>query len=119
MKPRLDQYFKRWIPEAYSYDITNKEIDKEVEDYKILHYLGWFCAKHFGELKASEILKMITSLYESEDLFIQNAIENEFLTVLTFNLGVDNLIEIIKTLPQDLQTVYIKVLLEITKEKKI
>lgn len=119
MRPKLQQYLKECIPEVYSYDIASKDIDKELEDYKILHHLGLFCAGHFGESVVNEVLKTVDSLYRSNDLFIQNAIENEFLAVLVLSLGIDNLLEIIKTIPQNLQTGYIKVLLEITKENGI
>jgi hypothetical protein len=120
MKPKLREYLlKECIPEVYSYDIISKDTDKELEDYKILHHLGLYCAKHFWEPGGNEILKTIDSIYKSRDLFIQNAVENEFFTVLTLGLGMDKLLDIIKTIPTDLQTVYIKVLLEITKESGV
>lgn len=120
MKPKLREYLlKECIPEVYSYDIISKDTDKELEDYKILHHLGLFCAKHFWEPRVNEILITIDSLYKSKDLFVQNAIENEFFAVLALSLGMNKLLEIIKTIPTDLQTVYIKVLLEITKESGV
>lgn len=119
MKPNLRRSLKEYIPEVNSFDVTDKEIDEELENYKILHYWGLYCAEHFDEPIANKILETIDSLYRSKDLFMQNAIENEFFSVLTLNLGVDRILEVIKKIPQDLQTEYIKVLLEITKENRI
>lgn len=47
---------------------------------------------------------------------MQNAIENNFLSISTLNIEED---KILKRINSDIQTVYIKVLLEITKENKI
>lgn len=112
------QSLKEYISEINSFDVTSKEINEELEDYQVLHCWGKYYAEHFGEPTANKILETIDSLYKSENLFLRNAIENEFFPVLTLNLEVDKILEIIRKIPQDLRTEYIKVLLETTKKTK-
>jgi len=86
--------------------------------YKELNLLGNYCVEHFDEQKSKEIIGKINALYEQKDLFICNAIENEFLIVLVRKFQLSQLTEQLKALPESLWAIYIKVLLETLKNDK-
>lgn len=87
--------------------------------YKELNLLGDYCMEHLSEQKSKEIIEKIEDLYKQKDLFVCNAIENEFLTVLTRNTQPSELTEQLKILPESLWEVYIKVLFETHKNDKL
>ncbi len=86
--------------------------------YKELNLLGNYCVEHFDEQESKEILGKINALYEQKNLFICNAIENEFLIVLVRKFQYSKLTEQLKALPESLWAIYIKVLLETLKNDK-
>ena len=107
------QQFKEQFPEIFP---TSSENDK-YEKYAILHHYGDYCAQHFEEEKSIEILNIINKIYQQKNLFICNAIENEFFSPLASQLGVNDLMMHLKRIPENLWSIYIKVLIETQKNK--
>lgn len=87
--------------------------------YKKMNLLGCYYMEHLKDEKAIEIIKVIEAIYKQNDLFVCNAIENEFLSVLARQFNPSELAEQLKLLPESLWTVYIKVLLETFKNNKL
>lgn len=83
--------------------------------YTVLHHFSDYCAHHFEEAKSKEILNIINTYYHQKNLLLCNAIENEFLSPLAIQLGVNELMKQLEMMPQNLWSVYIKVLIETQK----
>ncbi len=105
------QQFKEQFPEIYPATSDNGRFTT----YKVLHHFGSYCAQHFENEKAKEILNTINRVYQRKSLFTCNAIENEFLSALATKLGVNDLMNHLKSIPENLWAVYIKVLIETQK----
>ncbi len=80
--------------------------------YKVLNHLGDECAKCFWDKEGIELLKKIDGIYQKKQLYMNNAIENEFLYTLSIKLGVSELNRHLKQIPESLRLPYIKVLIE-------
>lgn len=107
----LDESFGSILP-------TFQEND-ELVLYKKLNLLGCYYTEHFEEEKAGEIIKVIEAIYKRKYLFVCNAIENEFLSVLALHSKPSELSHLLESLPESLWVVYIKVLLETLKNNKL
>lgn len=107
----IDQQFKKQFPEIYPVDAAN---DRSAT-YSVLHHFGTYCAQHFEDEKALEILNSVNNFYQQGNLFNCNAIENEFLYALANQLGINNVMNHLKRIPKNLWAVYIKVLIETQK----
>lgn len=118
MKTTLEQSLRIGFPEIYPYAMLNKEGNANYKEYMVLRHFGMYCSTHFDEHASREIIAMINSHYQSKDLFIQNAIENEFLYVIAEKLGTQNFLNHLNLIPGELQLSYVKVLLETLKHKK-
>lgn len=118
MKTELEQCLRVRFPEIYPYGLIAGASDDECIDYRLLRHFGQYCSVNFGGNKADEILQVINTLYQSHDLFIQNAIENEFLFIVAESLGTTDLMVHLNRIPVELQLIYVKVLLETLKHKK-
>lgn len=117
MNLSVEQEFRMKFPEIYPLSMLIK-FPGEWAEYRLLNYFGNYCAENFTTKKAEEILILIDYLYQSEDLFVRNAIENEFLSSLAEGLGAAEMIQHLQKIPSKLQLVYIKVLLETLKNHK-
>lgn len=118
MKTTLEQSLRIGFPEIYPYAMLNKEGNANYKEYMVLRHFGMYCSTHFDEHASREIIAMINSHYQSKDLFIQNAIENEFLYVIAEKLGTQNFLNHLNLIPGELHLSYVKVLLETLKHKK-
>ena len=113
----IEQELRMRFPEIYPFSLLIKH-PGELAEYRLLNYFGNYCAENFGTTKSEEILCAINNLYESRDLFVKNAIENEFFSAMTEVLGAKELMTDLQKIPSKLQLVYIKVLLETLKTQK-
>lgn len=114
MKSNIEQKLQEHFPELCPAEIDNDKFSL----YKLLNHFGNYCSSHSESDKSQEILNVIDNLYQAKNLFDRNAIENEFLSVITRNLGVSELMHHLKKIPESLWTVYIKVLMETHKDQK-
>jgi len=105
------QQFKEQFPEIFPAFSGNDRY----ETYAVLHHYGVYCALHFEEEKSKEILNTVNKAYQRKNIFICNAIENEFLSALAGQLGVSELMKHLLHIPENLWSVYIKILIEIQK----
>lgn len=105
------QQMKKLFPEIFPAAL---ETDR-FAPYKVLSHFGSYCAQHFEEEKAREILAAVNKIYQRNDLFACNAIENEFFSALATQLDLTDLNNQLKRMPESLWGVYIKVLLETKK----
>jgi hypothetical protein len=105
------QQFKEQFPDIFP---ANSGNDKYAT-YAVLHHYGVYCAQHFEEEKSKEILNTLNKVYQQKNLFACNAIENEFFAALAEQLGVNDLMKHLKNIPENLWSVYIKVLIETQK----
>lgn len=102
------QQFKEQFPEICPETLANDRY----ATYSVLHHFGAYCAQHFGEKKATEILDTVNGMYQRDILYIRNAIENEFLDAMATQLDVSNLMGQLEAMPTRLWEAYIKVLIE-------
>lgn len=103
---------KERIPLSFS-------INVEKDDYliyRLLNHHANFCIQNWDSLETKEVFALINEEYRRENLFTQNAIENEFLMVLASHLDTSNLMLHLTSLPETLQPVYLKVLIETKKQ---
>ncbi len=107
----LIQQFKEQFPEIY----PPVSVNDRYATYMVLHHFGSYCAQHFDGEKTKGILNTINKAYQRKSLFTCNAIENEFLAALAGQLGVNDLMKHLQTIPDNLWAVYIKVLIETQK----
>lgn len=105
------QLFKEQFPEIFPVDSQNDKFAA----YAVLHHFGDYCAHHFENDKSKAILNTVNKVYLRKNLFACNAIENEFFSVIAKQLGVNDLMQHLKNIPENLWTVYIKVLIETQK----
>lgn len=113
----VEQELRMKFPEIYPLSLLIK-FPGELAEYRLLNYFGNFCAENFGSKKSEEILLTVNNLYQSENLFVKNAIENEFLFAISELLGTNELINHLQKIPNKLQLAYVKVLFETLKIKK-
>lgn len=118
MKTEIIQCLQLRFPEISPYRLVNPDPGDECIAYRLLNHFGQYCSENFMEKKTAEILLVVNTLYQSENLFIQNAIENEFLAVLAKNLDSSDLLMHLNKIPFDFQLPYIKVLLETLRSTK-
>lgn len=116
MKSEIENCLRSRFPELYPYNLITYETNDLLVDYRLLNHFGNLCAKNLNDSKSQEILEVINYLYHSKDLFTQNAIENEFLAVIAEKLGMEKMMDKLKLIPEKIQLIYIKVLLEIFKK---
>jgi hypothetical protein len=107
----IDDFYEKIFPPL-------KEND-EFSLYKKLNLLGYYYTEHLGDENANEIMTIIEAAYMQKDLFLRNAVENEFLSVLAQQFKPSDLNEQLRTLPESLWTVYIKIVLETFKTNKL
>lgn len=108
MENKIIHTIKEWLPWAI-------EANSPVSEYDVLRRLANYCSECIREQeyeKAIEVIKIINLLYSNGSLHERNAIENEFLEVLSMDEAPASLKEHIKVLPEKLKTAYIKTILE-------
>lgn len=87
-------------------------------DYQLLHKLADICVKKISSGSVSviesvqEIAKVVNLLYQGGSQYTRNAIENEFLTALSFEESPGRLKKHLELFPTELRKEYIKTILE-------
>ncbi|MCB4234612.1 hypothetical protein LDL59_04390 [Kaistella anthropi] len=90
MKTKIINTIQQWAPEAARLIPDLDTLDDSIADYLLLHKLAEVCSQKIGsgsedELeRVQEIAKVINLLYQGGNQYTRNAIENEFLTALSF-----------------------------------
>jgi len=110
MKSEISEQLKTHFP-----DLCPAEAEKandEFIDYKVLHHLAAWCATNFTDGKVQNLLEIIGAMYKRDNLYVNNAIENEFLSVLSRSAVSHELTAQLVTMPESLRSAYIKTLLE-------
>lgn len=75
-----------------------------------------FCSEHPTCKQSKDILILINSIYKTQNIFVQNAIENEFLAVMVEKLGTTDWEKQLELIPAELQIVYKRIVLEMKKQ---
>lgn len=118
MKTKIINTISQWAPEATSLIPDIDHLDDTVADYQLLHKLAEVCVHkiHSGlenELeRVQEIAKVVNLLYQGGNQYTRNAIENEFLTALSFEESPGSLKKHLELFPVELRKGYIKTILE-------
>lgn len=118
MKTTIEQFFRIQFPELYPYGMIAAENQEYLVDYKLLIFFANFCSDHPACKQSGDILILINSIYKSQNIFVQNAIENEFLAVMVERFGTTDLAKQLELIPSELQIVYKRILLEMKKESQ-
>lgn len=118
MKTKIINTIQQWAPEATKLIPDLDTLDDSIVDYLLLHKLAEVCSLkiHSGledELdRVQEITKVINLLYQGGNQYTRNAIENEFLTGLSFDESPGSLKKHLDLFPVELRKGYIKTILE-------
>lgn len=108
MESKIIHTIQEWFPWA-------KELHSDASEYSLLRDLANYCREKIQKEEynnASEVIKVINLLYSSGSLHVKNAIENEFLEVLTSDEAPASLKAHLKMLPPTLKSAYLKTILE-------
>ncbi len=108
METKIVKTLKEWLPWS-----TN---DMEpLNEYAMLKKLAEYCKEQINEgaeKKATQVIGVINLLYISGSLHDRNAIENEFLEVLSQSESPAGLKSHLKLFPEKLKQAYLKTILE-------
>lgn len=108
MESKIIHTIHEWFPWV-------KEQENITSEYTLLRNLATYCQEKIQKEEygnASEVIKVINLLYNDGSLHVKNAIENEFLEVLTADEAPASLKEHMKILPANLKSAYLKTILE-------
>jgi len=108
MENKIIHTIKNWLPWAI-------EADASISEYGLLRKLADYCRQHIQKQeyeKVMQVVRIINLLYSSGSLHERNAIENEFLEVLSTDEAPASLKEHMKVLPEKLKSAYIKTIIE-------
>ncbi len=108
METRITKTLKNWFPDLYPEEIT----EGELRDYVVLNHFAAYCNENRDTKQVTEVFKIINLLYQNGSLHDRNAIENEFLSILTDISSPSNLKSQLGQLPKELRPIYIKTILE-------
>lgn len=118
MKTKIINTIQQWVPESMRLISNLDEMDDVIADYILLHKLAEVCSQKIcigsqEELEqVREITKVINLLYQGGNQYTRNAIENEFLTALSFEESPGSLKKHLELFPVELRKGYIKTILE-------
>ena len=118
MKTSIEQCFRLQFSELYPYGMIAAENQEYLVDYKLLIFFASFCSEHPTCKQTGDILILIESIYKTQNIFVQNAIENEFLAVMVEKFGPTDLEKQLELIPSELKTVYTRIFFEIRKESQ-
>lgn len=117
MTTSLEESLRIGFPQVYPHSMLKEEYNSTCKGYIVLRYFGIYCSTHFEDQLTLNIISLINVHYQSNNLFIQNAIENEFLFAIADNLGTQGLLNNLNKIPEELQMIYLKVLMQTMKNK--
>ncbi len=118
MKISIEQFFRLQFPELYPFGMNAAENQEYLVDYKLLIFFANFCSEHPTCKQSSDILILINSIYKTQNIFVKNAIENEFLAVMVEKFGTTDMEKQLELIPSELQIVYKRILSEMKKESQ-
>ncbi|MDP2455098.1 MULTISPECIES: hypothetical protein [unclassified Kaistella] len=118
MKISIEQFFRLQFPELYPFGMIAAENQEYLVDYKLLIFFANFCSEHPTCKQSSDILILINSIYKTQNIFVKNAIENEFLAVMVEKFGTTDMEKQLELIPSELQIVYKRILSEMKKESQ-
>ncbi len=108
MESKIINTVKEWLPWAVSEN-------NSISEYSLLKNLAEFSKEQFkmnNPEKAIEVIKIINLIYSNSHLHEKNAIENEFLEVLSADESPGSLKKQLSLFPEKLKTTYLKNILE-------
>lgn len=118
MKTKILNSIQQWVPESEKWMPEIQKYDSNMADYIILKKTANLCIMKINsgiieEIEnVREIIKIINLLYQGGNQYTRNAIENEFLTVLSDEEALIILKNHINLFPSELKKGYIKTILE-------
>lgn len=118
MKTKIINTINEWAPEAIHLISKQDLLDENLADYQLLNKLAKVCKQKINsglehELEElREITKVINILYQGESQYTKNAIENEFLTELSFEESPGSLKKHLDLFPIELRKGYLKTIVE-------
>lgn len=108
MESKIINTVKEWLPWAIKDGNT-------ISEYSLLENLAEYCREQFKikkPEKAIEVIKIISLIYSSGYLHEKNAIENEFLEVLSADDAPASLKQHLSLFPEELKAAYLKTILK-------
>lgn len=108
METKIVKTVREWLP-------WSVENDDQISEYTLLKKLADYCRQQIKEgeyEKANQVIKVVNLLYSSGKLHERNAIENEFLEVLTLDEAPASLKAHMGAFPEKLKEAYLKTILE-------
>lgn len=118
MKTKILNSIQQWVPESLKWISEIQNYDNALADYLYLKNTANLCVVKINsgineEIEnAREIIKIINLLYQGGNQYTRNAIENEFLTVLSEEEALIILKKHMNLFPSELKKGYIKTILE-------
>lgn len=118
MKTKIINTINEWAPEAVSLVSNLESTNENLADYELLQKLAEVCKQKINSglendlEQVREITKVLNILYQGEKQYTKNAIENEFLTVLSFEESPGSLKKHLDLFPDELRKGYIKTIIE-------
>lgn len=110
METRIQKTLRQWFPDAFA----GGGVEDERSDYEILRQFAAY-TQALVETDADtkkEPFKIIYLLYSKGSLFERNAIENEFLGLLSRQEKAHTIQQNLQMMPEPLRPVYLKTILE-------
>lgn len=108
METKIIKTVKEWLPWCI-------QADDDTSEYCLLKNLAIYCCEEFkkgNSENACRVLKVINILYINGNLHDRNAIENEFLEVMSLDEDPSSLKGCVKKFPKMLKSAYLKTILE-------
>ncbi|AIM39085.1 hypothetical protein KO02_22145 [Sphingobacterium sp. ML3W] len=118
MKTKIINTIRQWTPEAADPIAKIEHEEDTVANDLILNRLVDICLQkiYSGSVtemeRVQEIAKVVNLLYQEGNQYTRNAIENEFLTALSFEESPGSLKKHLELFPVELRKGYIKTILE-------
>ena len=117
MATKIAKTIKEWVPEIADFILDRYKFNERILDYILLQELAAICTCKINSgsekdlERAQEIAKIVNVLYQDENQYVRNAIENEFLTNLSSGVCTESIKKYIGLFPIELKEGYIKTIL--------
>lgn len=118
MKTKIKHTIQQWVPETIDLVPSLDRLDDYIADYLLLHKLAEVCSQKINSTNeedvefVKEVVKVVNLLYQAGNQYTRNAIENEFLSTLSFEESPGILKKHIELFPPDLRKGYMKTILD-------
>jgi hypothetical protein len=104
---KIQTMLRSWFPDVYPVQALGP-----YGDYAVLNHFAQYCAEHWDADICAEIFKIINILYTKGSLHDKNAIENEFLCMLSEYATFLNVKTLCRKFPETIRPVFIRSLIE-------